>query len=461
MGQALQGAIGGSADVRETYHLQKVKLGEGEFGVVWRAVHKTSGEVVAMKQLSKTQLPTRGVTRADVEREIQLLGALRHDNIIRLFETFEDSESIYMAVEYCDGGDFGDKVLERGSCMSDGEVAAWIEQMVSAIAFMHEKHVCHRDIKPDNFLVSRGCRLKLADLGLAAACPPGELLTERCGTAAFMAPELYGRPKRSQGYGLPVDIWAAGVTMYMVMFGGKHPFLNARGTLNEKALHNGELDFRKAGFRGSLGLRSAQHSEEARRTCQSMVEVAPGRRATGPGLLERPWLGQASAEPGSGSGGQRMLSRERTSSGELGGGTSKLHEVKERVQRKIERLPTKLEEVGKRVSAKFSREEDNQEPPAASPSSVEEAAADERPQWTFGVRDGFCSYQTDSSDVLEEQYQAFCSRAGPSKGTVVSMGREVVVDFEGMHQRVKGSTGRVRPVRRVGPPDPDAEAARG
>merc|ERR1719491_406173 len=214
-----------------------------------------------MKQLNKSQLPARGVRRIDVHREIQMLGSMRHENIIRLFETFEDSESIYMAVEYCDGGEFGDKVLERAESITEPDVAAWVEQMVSAIAFMHARHICHRDIKPDNYLVSGNTRLKLADLGLAVECLPGALLSDRCGTPAFMSPELRNMPRRSKGYGLPVDIWAAGVTMYMVMFGGRHPFLNARGALNEKSMLNGELDFRKAGFLGSLGIRR-QHMTE-------------------------------------------------------------------------------------------------------------------------------------------------------------------------------------------------------
>lgn len=450
MGAALEAATG-SADVRDTYHLQKVKLGEGEFGVVWRAVHKTSGEVVAMKQLNKKQLPGRGVRRVDVQREIQMLGSLRHENIIRLYETFEDGESIYMAIEYCDGGDFGDKVLERGDSITDGELSGWMEQLLSAIAFMHERLICHRDIKPDNFLVARGCRLKLADLGLAVECPAGSLLTEKCGTPAFMAPELHQLPRRSKGYGLPADIWAAGVTMYMVMFGGKHPFLNARGSLSEKSLLAGDLDFRKAGFLGSLGIRRQHMTEEARRTCQLMVEVEPSQRATGKSLLERPWFSATSAEA--------PVTREQSCSSSLemrharsrsDSTSSSIREMKDRVQRKLERVPIKLEEMGKRVSAKFSREDSDNEPSAAE--GLDRA---EVPQWEFGVREGYCSYQADSSDVLEEQYQAFRSGSGSSQAKVVSMGREVVVDFEGMHQRVKGSTGRVRPVRRMEPTDTD------
>merc|ERR1740121_383764 len=273
-----------------------------------------------------------------------------------------------------------------------------------------------------------------------------------CGTPAFMAPEQHHLPRRSRGYSLPVDVWATGVTMYMVMFGGKHPFLNARGSLNEKALLNGDLDFRKPGFFGSLGIRSMHMTEEARRTCQLLAEVEPSRRGTGKGLLERPWFSQARSTPMSRSSTHKSDGEAEGNSGYPPGPptTSK----RERIQRTLERLPGKLEEVGKRVSAKFSREEEDNEPAATTTSSGRSDA----PQWEFGVRDGFCSYQADSSDVLEEQFQAFRSGSGPPQGTVISMGREVVVDFEGMHQRVKGSTGRVRPVRRSEPSADDSLA---
>lgn len=391
-----------------------------------------------MKQLNKKQLPARGVHRTDVHREIQLLGSVQHENIIRLYETFEDNDSIYMAVEYCDGGDFGDKVLERGDAITEFELAGWSEQMISAIAFMHTRSICHRDIKPDNFLVARSSRLKLADLGLAVECPPGKPLTEKCGTPAFMSPELYNLPRRSRGYGLPADIWAAGVTMYMVMFGGKHPFLNARGSLNEKSMLSGELDFRKGGFLGSLGLGGSHMSDEARQTCQLMVDIDPQRRISGKSLLERSWFVQAQSDPSSGG---TSMGHTRT-----GDSTRGLRDIKERVQRKLERLPTKLEEVvTKRLSSRFV--EDNVEPPADNPALTRDKM--DTPSWEFGVRDGYCSYQADSSVVLEEQYQAYVSGSGPPQGEVVSMGRKIVVDFKGMTQQVKGSTGRMRAVRRT------------
>jgi len=114
MGQAESGAAGGNAKVEDRYYKQKIKLGQGSFGTVWRAVDRTNERVVAMKELNKAEMPKRGVTRDDVKREVELMKAVKHENITILYDTFEDREFISLALEYCDGGDFGDKVKERG-----------------------------------------------------------------------------------------------------------------------------------------------------------------------------------------------------------------------------------------------------------------------------------------------------------------------------------------------------------
>merc|ERR1712117_959138 len=111
--------------------------------------------------------------------------------------------------------------------------------MIEAVAHMHSKAIVHRDIKPDNFLVAADNKLKLADLGMTVDLPMQGLLTDKCGTPAFMAPEIHKLPRG--GYGLPVDMWASGICMYMVMSGGKHPFISG-DALNKKNMLTGYLD---------------------------------------------------------------------------------------------------------------------------------------------------------------------------------------------------------------------------
>jgi len=277
----------------DRYFVQKVKLGQGSFGTVWRAVDRQKGNTVAIKQMDKASLPRRGVNRQDIEREVCMMRVCHHENITRLFDTFEDASSIYLALEYCDGGDFGDKVKERGWAMEEAEVAGFVRQMCAAIHALHSFGICHRDIKPDNFMVSGSSTLKLADFGLAVFLASGQLHREKCGTPAFMAPELHCLPKRSPGYSFPVDVWAAGVSMYMVMFAGRHPFITDSGVLDERMLMKGELDFRnREAFKGffNFGAASLRFSDEARLLCSRMVDPDPRRRISSGDAARCPWL---------------------------------------------------------------------------------------------------------------------------------------------------------------------------
>lgn len=292
----------GSARLEDAYHIQKVKLGQGSFGTVWRAIHKRSNEVVAVKQLDKSKFAVRGVHEADVEREIKMMQHCAHENLLRLYETFADHRNIYMALEYCDGGDLSDKIKERGLSMQEQEAAEWMRQICSAVAALHSKAICHRDVKPDNYLVA-GNTLKLSDFGLAVMAQPGKLLTEKGGTPAFMSPEQH-HMQHSKGYWLPVDVWAMGVSMYMLMFGGQHPFMNDRGALLLGNLTRGVLDFSCSsagggtGGSGFFGFGAApapvaqRFSQEARSLCQQMVDPNPRQRIKASATLRNPWLTQ-------------------------------------------------------------------------------------------------------------------------------------------------------------------------
>merc|ERR1712165_424505 len=122
-----------------------------------------------------------------------------------------------------------------------------------------------------------GEALKLADFGLAAFLPQGSLLKEKSGTVTFMAPEQHRLPERSVGYGFPVDLWAAGITLHMLICGGRHPFIDVHGCLNKKRLLAGSLTF--GGFGDLIGFAAQQlyFSEKARNLCRSLVDVNPMR----------------------------------------------------------------------------------------------------------------------------------------------------------------------------------------
>jgi len=278
----------GPSNLDDKYFLQKVKLGQGSFGVVWRGVEKASGETVAVKQMDKAQLPRRGVKREDIEREVSVMKVVSHENILRLYDFCEDRQYISFVLEYCDGGDFGDKVKEKASSITEEEAGHWMKQILRSILALHSKDVCHRDIKPDNFMVSKSQAIKLADFGLGIILQKGKLLTEKCGTPAFMAPEQINIGK-SRGYNHSVDVWAAGITMFMLMSGGRHPFVDQAGKLDEKRLQDGALDFASQGLLGYF-VQNGGFSEESKRFCRKLVTPKSADRMTAEGALQDNWM---------------------------------------------------------------------------------------------------------------------------------------------------------------------------
>lgn len=312
----------GPSNLEDKYFLQKVKLGQGSFGVVWRGVEKASGTTVAVKQMDKAQLPRRGVKREDIEREVNVMKQVSHENILRLYDFCEDRQYISFVLEYCDGGDFGDKVKEKASSITEEEAGHWMKQILRSIYALHSKEVCHRDIKPDNFMVSKSQVVKLADFGLATILQKGKLLSEKCGTPAFMAPEQINiRPsEKSRGYNHSVDVWAAGITMFMLMSGGRHPFVDNAGKLDERRLQDGVLDFASQGLLGYF-VQQGVFSEESKRFCKRLVSPKSSDRMTAEGALQESWLRTMAASKRTASKEEGAVTRRdsRKPTGEAGG----------------------------------------------------------------------------------------------------------------------------------------------
>ena len=179
-------------------------LGQGAFGKVYRARHQVLDVDVAVKFVHA--LPDKAVAQGLAEREARLFARLDHPNLLRIHDAGRTGGSIYLVLEFMDGGSLAGKHQLPAAQLLD-----ITRQLLSGLQALHEAGVLHRDIKPDNCLVRvSDSRVKLADLGIAAEVAASTQLKEFAGTFPYMAPELFETPPE---FGPRSDLYALGITL--------------------------------------------------------------------------------------------------------------------------------------------------------------------------------------------------------------------------------------------------------
>ncbi|KAI1081450.1 Pkinase-domain-containing protein [Whalleya microplaca] len=192
-------------------------LGEGSFGKVKLAVHRSTGQKVALKIIARKKLISRDMV-GRVEREIEYLQLLRHPHIIKLYTVIKTSAEIIMVLEYA-GGELFDYIVKHGRLPED-QARRFFQQMICAVEYCHRHKVVHRDLKPENLLLDENLNVKIADFGLSNIMTDGNFLKTSCGSPNYAAPEvisgkLYAGPE--------VDVWSCGVILYVLLV-GRLPF---------------------------------------------------------------------------------------------------------------------------------------------------------------------------------------------------------------------------------------------
>jgi serine/threonine protein kinase len=243
-------------------------LGTGNFGTVWRGEDKR-GFPVAIKELDKGRQGP-GCNCEDYEHEARIMLMIQHENVVMLHAVFEDSQRFHMVLECCDGGDLSDLFMRRPSAVLQKRIA---NHMLMGIEAIHARQIIHRDIKPQNYLISNrqdGPVCKLCDFGFSEIANAGPL-TMSVGTPAFMAPEQHNREE----YHFPVDVWAAGIVLYMLLHAGKHPFLRGQ-TIDFVGIKKGKLEYaNKIGMRNRLRSRVDFGKDLARKMLNSNPRLRP------------------------------------------------------------------------------------------------------------------------------------------------------------------------------------------
>ncbi|KFD52388.1 hypothetical protein M513_06769, partial [Trichuris suis] len=189
------------------------KLGSGTYGKVSLAIDHRTGEQVAIKIIKKFAIENaQDLLR--IKREIRIMSALRHPNIIEIKEVFENDEKIVIVMEYASGGELYDYVNNFGP-LSEAEVRRTFRQIVSAVYFCHKNHVTHRDLKLENILLDKKMNAKIADFGLSNYFSDTDMLRTFCGSPLYASPEIInGIPYR----GPEVDCWSLGVLLYSLAY---------------------------------------------------------------------------------------------------------------------------------------------------------------------------------------------------------------------------------------------------
>ncbi|XP_020613754.1 serine/threonine-protein kinase 36-like isoform X3 [Orbicella faveolata] len=199
----------------ERYHILQL-IGEGSFGKVYKGRKKYSGQVVALKFIPKVGRSEKELK--NLQREIDIMRNLEHENIIKLLDSFETPKEVCVVTEYAEGELF--QVLEDDGSLPEQQVRKIACQLVKALYYLHSHRILHRDMKPQNILLGKGGVVKLCDFGFARAMSINTLvLTSIKGTPLYMSPELV----QEKPYDHNSDLWSVGCILYE-LFVGTPPF---------------------------------------------------------------------------------------------------------------------------------------------------------------------------------------------------------------------------------------------
>ncbi|KAI3636608.1 hypothetical protein MIR68_005297 [Amoeboaphelidium protococcarum] len=207
-------------DKKSTVQFTKGKLlGEGGFAKCYE-VWDQNGTRFAAKVVPKVSLKSEK-SKQKLFTEIKIHQNLKHPNIVRFKQVFEDSSNVYMILELCENKTFVEMIKKRRKLL-EAEARYYMKQLLDALTYLHQKRVIHRDLKLGNLFLSGSMDIKVGDFGLATIVKyDGERKKTICGTPNYIAPEILF--DREHGHSFEVDLWSIGVILYTFLV-GKPPF---------------------------------------------------------------------------------------------------------------------------------------------------------------------------------------------------------------------------------------------
>uniref|UniRef100_A0A671TBR7 calcium/calmodulin-dependent protein kinase n=1 Tax=Sinocyclocheilus anshuiensis TaxID=1608454 RepID=A0A671TBR7_9TELE len=258
------------------------ELGKGAFSVVRRCVKKSTSQEYAAKIINTKKLSARDHQK--LEREARICRLLKHSNIVRLHDSIAEEGFHYLVFDLVTGGELFEDIVAR-EYYSEADASHCINQILESVSHIHQHDIVHRDLKPENLLLAskmKGAAVKLADFGLAIEVQGDQQAWFGfAGTPGYLSPEVL----RKDPYGKPVDIWACGVILYILLV-GYPPFWDEDQHKLYQQIKAGAYDFPSPEW--------DTVTAEAKNLINQMLTINPAKRITADQALKHPWVCQRS-----------------------------------------------------------------------------------------------------------------------------------------------------------------------
>nr|GMC79071.1 serine/threonine-protein kinase ATG1c isoform X1 [Ipomoea batatas] len=278
MAQSMGSRGGGTGRFMVGDYLVGKQVGTGSYSTVWHARHRDHGTEVAIKEIVTARLNSK--LQESLMSEIVILRKINHPNIIHLHDMIQEPGKIYIVLEYCRGGDLSIYIQQRNGRIPEATAKHFMQQLASGLKVLRENNLIHRDLKPQNLLLSvndDNAVLKIADFGFARSLQPRGLAETLCGSPLYMAPEIM----QLQKYDAKADLWSVGAILFQLVT-GKTPFIgNDQLQLLQNIVKSTGLQFPS---------NAKDLSDECRDLCRKLLRRNPVERLTFEEFFNHPFL---------------------------------------------------------------------------------------------------------------------------------------------------------------------------